>query len=347
MRRQTINWSALLLLALAGSAWAQPEASTTTAASGDPAVTAAATEAASPTCHICAPDLSMSPTAEFLVSKDRLTPNSTILWPGFLSGLRGFEHFYDPIGQPIYFETPMNNTSARLLFLHHEFAENSTLQGGELNVLAAQARIAITERLGLIATKDGHSWLDADLLPQEDGWNDIALGLKYVIYADKKCDLLITPGIRYQFANGDGEILQGNSQEFSPFVSFAKGFGDLHFIGNLTGRIPLDHDKGNYVFQWDLHADYEILPGIAPTIELHGLHYLDDGTNLPLDVGGLDYANLGSSNVEGSAVVWMGAGARFKLTPNLSVGATYEFALTNRNADIMDNRVTVDLTLTW
>lgn len=33
--------------------------------------------------------------------------------------------------------------------------------------MALQIRLAITERLSLIATKDGFSWLDANVLPRE------------------------------------------------------------------------------------------------------------------------------------------------------------------------------------
>lgn len=333
-------WSANLILAATAATLA-----------GEPAAPAApATEhttGAACACSVCHPDLTMSPTAEYLVTKDRLTPNETILWPGFLTGLRGFEHVYDPIGQPIYFESATNDTNLRLLYIHHEFPDKNVISGGHLDVAAAQVRVALTERLGLIATKDGYSWLDADALPEGEGWNDLALGLKYVIYADKELDLLITPGIRYQGGNGDAEVLQGNSQEFSPFISVAKGFGDLHLMANLTYRIALDSDRGNDVFQWDLHMDYEVFRGIAPCIEVHGLTYLTDGELAPFKVGGLDYANLGSTSVAGDTVVWMGVGGRVKLTPNISVGSTYEFTLTNVNEDIMDNRVTVDVTFTW
>lgn len=289
----------------------------------------------------------VSSQATFALSSERLHSDPEVLWPGFLSGMRGFEHFYDPIGQPIYFESPFVNTSARLLFLHHEFASDSQLSGGHVNVVAAQARLAITERLALIATKDGYSFLDAGVLPEDEGWNDIAIGLKYAFIVDRENDFVVTGGARWQWGNGDSKVLQGLSQEISPFVSIAKGFDKLHLIGDLSWRIPFDKDDGNTIFQWDLHADYEILPGLAPCIELHGLHYWTNGTRLPLSVGGLDYANIGSAHVAGSTVVWMGVGARWKLTPNLSVGSTYEFALTNRNADIMDDRVTVDVTFTW
>jgi len=293
---------------------------------------------------------SLSPTATFAFSPSR-GADSTIFWDGFLNGLRGFEHFYNPIGQPIYFETPFNNSGIRLLFLHHEFDDDSQLGGGDVNVAAVQARLALTERLGFIATKDGYSWLNAGILPEDEGWNSIAAGLKYAVIVDRENDFVLTPGIRYQMRAGEAKVLQSTTDEVSPFVSAAKGWGRFHAIGDVTLRVPFDHDEGNDILQWDLHGDYEIapetLPGFAPVVELHGLHYLSDGTKLPLSVGGLDYANIGSADVSGSTVIWMGVGARYKLSPHTSVGADYEFALTNWKADIMSERVTVDFELTW
>jgi hypothetical protein len=290
---------------------------------------------------------SLSPKARFLFADSRIHDDPEVLAPGFLSGLRGFEHFYEPIGNPLFFESPFINTSIRVLYLHHEFAEKSQLQGGDLNVYAVQARLALTERLAFIATKDGYSDLNADALPKDEGWNDIAAGFKYAFYVDREADMVWTLGGRYQAGNGDSEVLQGGVQEVSPFVSFAKGWEKFHLLGNVSFRHPLDTNKGNNILQWSAHADYEIYPGIAPVLELHGLHYLDDGNRLPLKVGGLDYTNLGSSDVGGSTVVWFGAGARFNLAPNVSLGSTYEYPLTNKNADIHGGRVTVDLIFTW
>lgn len=290
---------------------------------------------------------SLSPKARFLFGSERIHNDPEVFWLGFLSGLRGFEHFYEPIGNPLFFESPFINTSIRALYLHHEFSEKSQLQGGDLNVYAVQARLALTERLAFIATKDGYSDLNANALPKDEGWNDIAAGLKYAFYVDREADMVWTLGGRYQAGNGDAEVLQGGVQEISPFVSVAKGWEKFHTMGNITFRHPLDTNKGNNILQWSAHADYEIYPGIAPVLELHGLHYLDDGNRLPLKVGGLDYTNLGSSDVGGSAVVWFGAGARFNLAPNVSLGSTYEYPLTNKNADIHGGRVTVDLIFTW
>lgn len=294
---------------------------------------------------------SVSEKATFLFNDERFHDDPKVGWDGFLSGLRGFEHFYNPIGQPIYFETPFNNTGARLIFMHHTFSDDSTLAGGEVNVAAVQARVAITERLGLIAIKDGYSWLNAGALPEEEGWNEIGAGIKYAVYVDRENDFVITPGVRLILDSGEDKIAMFGTTEVSPFVSIAKGWGRFHVIGNVTYRLPLDGDDGNHVLQWDAHLDFEVapqtLPGFAPCVELHGFHYLDDGTRLPFDVGGLDYANFGSADVDGSSVVWAGFGGRWKLTPNVSVGGVYEIGITDHDEDIMQDRVTLDAEFTW
>lgn len=284
--------------------------------------------------------------ATYLCTDESYCPHKEVGWAGFLTGLRGFEHFYAPIGNPIYFESPFNDTELRLLYVWHSFADNCQLQGGQLNIIAAQVRVALTERLSLIATKDGYSFLDAGIIQNQDGWNDLAAGLKYVAYASKEDDFVLTPGCRFQFTTGESDVLQNACFEMSPFISFAKGWDKFHLIGCLTDRIPEGGHKGNNVFQWDLHADYEVYKGIAPVLEIHGVHYLTDGS-VPLNVGGLDYTNLGSNNVSGSVVVWAGVGARVKFSPNWSMGAMFEFALTNRNADIMNQRVTLDFIFTY
>lgn len=288
-----------------------------------------------------------STAATYAVSNARWHDDPPFGSAGFLRGLRGFEHFYEPVGQPLYFESPFNDTGLRFLFLHHEFDNASQLQGGDLDVFAVQARVALTERLAFIATKDGYSMLDAGLLPKDEGWNDIAIGLKYAVIVDRDQDMVVTPGFRWEWSHGDKEVLQGNGQEFSPFISAAKGFDQLHTIANVTYRKPESDNNGNQVLQWDLHADYEVANGLAPLVELHGLHYLTDGNRLPLSVGGLDYANLGSSDVAGTSVVWLGVGARMKFNPHTAFGATYEFALTDPEDDIMDTRITLDFILKW
>lgn len=296
-------------------------------------------------------DLTISPKAKFLLSSERLHDDSVIWQDGFLTGQRGFEHFYEPVGMPYYFESPINTTEVRAVYLHHEFPDDIALAGGDVDVYAVQARVALTERLGFIATKDGWSDLSTGLLGDDEGWNNIAAGLKYTFIADTENDYVLTGGFRYEMSNGDKGVLQGGPNEWSPFVSAAKGYGDWHVMGNLTLRLPENQDRGNTVLSFSGHVDYEMfgesLPGVAPMLEIHALHYLTDGDALGLDVGGLDYGNIGSSDVAGDTVVWVGVGARAKLSPHVSVGGVYEFPLTDKDEDIMDNRFTMDLRFTW
>lgn len=270
-------------------------------------------------------------------------------WPGFLTGLQGFEKLHEPIGQPLYFESPTIETSLRPIYLRHTFAQGSVLQGGNVTVYAAQLRIALSERLALIATKDGYSELSTGLLGNDEGWNDLAAGLKYAAIVDREQDFLLSTGFRYQAENGHRGILMGGVDEFSPFVSAAKSWDRVHAIAGVTMRLPTDKGDGNQVLHWDLHIDCDLNPQsdrvVAPVLEFHGVHYLSDG-NVALPIGGLDYTNLGSQ-VSGEFVAWAGIGLRTEIAHKVEVGAVYEFALTDRTDDIMDRRVTVDMIFRW
>jgi hypothetical protein len=285
--------------------------------------------------------------AGYLLSAEPWHGDPEVFWPGFLNGLRGFEHFYNPVGNPIYFEPPTNTSELRFLYLHHNFPSGSVLQGGDVRVAAVQARLALTERLSFIATKDGYSWLDANVLPKEDGWNALAAGLKYTFYVDREADFLAAAGVRYMLDSGQSKILQGGVDELSPFLSFGKGWGPLQLVGSGTWRAPLDDDDGNHMAHWDLHLNYEVFRGFAPLVELRGMHYLSDGERTNLPVGGADYTNLGSNDVSGNSIITLGFGARARLTPHISLGALYEFNIADKNDDIFDDRFTVDLILRW
>ena len=132
--------------------------------------------------------------------------------------------------------------------------------------------------------------------------------------SERRDDLVAAIGSRFMFATGEDKVLQGNTGEASPFLSVAKGFGKFQLMGDVTGRIPYDDNDGNSILQWDVNAAYDLsdfIPGLFPTAELHGLHYLSNGERLGLSVGGADYAQLGSTDVDGSSVVWIGVGARY------------------------------------
>ena len=295
-----------------------------------------------------APAASPSNQATYLISDLNMFPHDEILWPGFLTGLKGFDSFNDPISNPLYNESAIIKTQAKFLYIWHAFPDGNALDGGQLNTVAVQVRLALTDRLAFIATKDGYTWFDPGLYPEEEeGFNDLCLGLKYAFIADKELDLVFTGGVRYEWRVGARRVLQGDNDEISPFLSVAKGFGKFHVLGNINFRIPFDDDKANNVFQWSVHADYELFNGFAPVVEVNGLHYLSNADRTPLDIGGYDYANLGSNDVSGNSVITLAVGAALRLTPNFSLGATYEFPLTDADDDIIEQRVTFAATFTY
>jgi len=93
-----------------------------------------------------------------------------------------------PVANPIYFEDPRITSELRPIFIQHwlpdtfDFAGGTVPLGGEVRVYALQIRYALTERLGLIATKDGYiEFKPGGALTANHGYGfaDLAAGLKY------------------------------------------------------------------------------------------------------------------------------------------------------------------------
>lgn len=277
------------------------------------------------------------------------SPHSWKPWDGFQTGLRdGFENKPRPLDSPLYFEDPFINTDLRPLILYHEFPKDSLLGGGDLTVMAVQARLALTENLQFFASADGHSDLEADALPAGEGWNDLAAGLKYAFYVDKETHTVVSAGARWKLSNGSRDVFQGIEDELSFFVSGARTVGKFNFIGGVTGRVTTHHNQGNDSLSWDLHANYELCEGFYPVLEYHGFHYLSNGNRLQVRDGLLDYGNLGAGDVAGSSAHWGTIGFRSHFKDGVSFGVGYSHGL-NRSAnnDIFHRRVITSLIFTF
>ena len=112
---------------------------------------------------------------------DKLFPDLTCDRSGRFAG------FEKPIVQPYLFEDPFITTGLYPYYVWHQFPESSALEGGEAHVAAAQIRVAVTDRLAIIATKDGYMWKRPDnpLLRHTGGWMNLAFGAKYAFYQDR------------------------------------------------------------------------------------------------------------------------------------------------------------------
>ncbi len=269
-------------------------------------------------------------------------------WPGFLTGLLGYEDFVMPVGMPMYFEDPFITTDVRLLYMHHRIPSRSVLGSGQVHVAASQIRLALSERIAFMVTKGGYSWVDSHATPAGDGWNDWAIGLKYALYSNPDDQFLVTTGLRWEMTNGSSDAWQGgNSGELSPFASMAKGWDKWHFLGAVSGRIPTNGSAGNSSVVWNLHLDYELTEDFRPLIELNGIHYLSSADEFPLGADYLDVGSLGAADVTGRDFYSAGFGFRWQAAPNVSVGLTYEVPLESASENLQEHRITLNTVVSF
>jgi hypothetical protein len=250
------------------------------------------------------------------------------------------QRLIEPLTQPTVFESPVIDSQLRpIVMLHTIPDDNAALPDAEVRVYALQARFALSDRLALIATKDGYIELEPAGGGDQNGWADIAGGLKYAFYEGDA--LLVTAGAVYEFANGDEEVLQGNGDGvLRPFVCAGYDAGAFNVLSTLGYNLPLDKDEESSSFDYHLHVSYELTANIAPLIELNGITWTDEGNALPVDFEGGDLINLGAAN--GSGSVLSGAvGVRVRMTEGFSLGAAYEAPLSSRE-DILNDRITLD-----
>ena len=250
-----------------------------------------------------------------------------------------------PVTNPIFFEDPNITTEVRPIFMHHKIHDDFLAGSGTINVYALQARWAVTDKLAIIATKDGYVDAEFDDVPALDGtgWADIAAGVKYALIQDDENEFILTPGLKFELPWGDDEVFQGNGDgEFDIFVSGVKGFGGFHLTGSLGVRLPLDWDDETSQLHYSLQADYYTCQWFIPFVALNGYTVLSEGDNaLPLTVEGNDLINFGSPDAGGTTQIIGGVGFRTRLVDQFDIGFAYEVGLATPKG-LFDDRFTVD-----
>ncbi len=258
-----------------------------------------------------------------------------------------FTDFISPMTNPVYFEDPRNLTEARVIFLNNQIP-GAVLGGGPVQLLATQLRAAITERLSVIATKDGYIFAGSNA-PDINGWADVNLGLKYNFYANPVRQELLSVGVRYEMPVGSYHALQGNSGtgQFDMFLTGGAQLGELSHVVSAAGfRLPADPNKQNDQFYWSVHFDRRLRNRpIYGLLEFNWYHWMSNvASGIP--VGGLDLYNFGSSGVAGTDIVTGAFGLKYKPRASVEMGVCWEVPLTIRR-DIIDNRITADLILRY
>ncbi|MDD7984787.1 hypothetical protein PQO01_07490 [Lentisphaera marina] len=271
-----------------------------------------------------------------------------------------------PVTDPVNFESPYHTTEIRMIYLHQNFHDKIDTNlgklklGGEAQLFAIQARYAINDRLSVIATKDGYAKYNFDnTLEDQEGFANIALGVKYTVYHDKDSDFIVTTGFRIEIPTGDDDIYQGEGDGIAnPFISIGKQWNNFHFMAYEGLRLPFDTDANSTFNDMSLHVDYKI-GNFYPLIEAHWRHVIADGDggefNAELEGGaeapvnvindnmsGVDLLNLGTSDTQGNNYTNMAFGFRYKFTEALTMGAAYETRIGKSDDSMFDDRYTFD-----
>lgn len=263
-----------------------------------------------------------------------------------------FSDFVSPITNPVFFEDPRTLTEVRPLFVHHEVPNrvgSGIPAGGYIQLYAVQFRAALTDRLSLIAVKDGFIVDETEgalggLL--SDGWADVTAGLKYNFHRDTEAGTLASAGFTYEMPIGSQRALQDiGDGEFHFFLTGGKRFGcgDGHWISTLGYRTPVDQDLQTSAIHWSNHFDYRLTDKLYLVAESVWWHWTDDASNgLALGVAGQDLFNLSSTNVAGNDLVTKGLGLKYKPNDRTEVGVAWEFPLTDFE-ELTQNRFTFDI----
>jgi len=276
-------------------------------------------------------------------------------WKGSLGEGR-HSRYVPPLTNPVFNETPYITTELRGIYMYNEIPDGDDFvtDGGNIHLGALQLRVALTERLGFIATKDGYA--DAnfnEVLDDESGFANIAFGLKYAILSDPESESILTAGLRYELPiaglETGGIELQGHGNGFiNPFVTGATTFGDLGLQASLGANVALDTEVDTSILHYSLHADYEVFENFFPLIELNGFTPIDHGNRLTGALGkldGIDLLNFGSD--DRGTTITAGGGFRYRFTDNVQIGVGIETPLTDQKDTIMEYRAYGDIVISF
>lgn len=230
-----------------------------------------------------------------------------------------FDGFVQPMSMPYLFEDPFITTGANLVGIWHGMKKNGALDPGYAGVLALQLRLAITDRLAFIATKDGFMMFRPDtkqsaagvvgararrqLLADEDAFLNATAGFKYALIVDRENDFILSPAVRYEIPLGNDEVFQGKGDGiFIPSVSMAWGLDDFHVIAGVGGQVALDRDRDSTSIFYNVHLDYALTDYLIPFVEVNATHWTDagDGTMKLNTAGTLTGSDLTLAQAQGA-----------------------------------------------
>lgn len=269
---------------------------------------------------------------------------------------RCFNDFVSPISNPLFFEDPRTLSELRPMYINHSFPRTQpVLGGGDASVFACQIRAALTQRLSVIATKDGYIDLNTPGIGTRSGWAATAAGVKYNLIRRPQQQFLLSTGLVYELASGEADVFQGlGDGEFHLFLSgAARPFENVFWINGAGFRLPSDTRLGSQMFYWSNSVALRLLEGARPSTgwyalwETNWFHWYNSGNAFPFNFEGADLINFGSNNVNGNNIVTMLAGLKWKPFARLELGAGWEFKVAAQDEDLYGHRTYVQANLRY
>jgi len=277
----------------------------------------------------------------------------------------GFANARRPISNPTLFDLALPSTNVHPIFMYHRLPSyvNTTVgplpMDGHVELYALQFEIAFSERLSLVATKDGYVRFRPEagtLWSQQSGFANIAAGLKYAFVYDPVNALAVSGTATYELPTGNHDVYQGEGNGvLNLILSAVKLWDDFQLAGGGGVRLPFDGQQSTNTFL-SAHASYEVVPWFIPLVELNWHHVLDAGngrnnyfdqalglTPVVATFEGNDLLNFGAANATMNRdLVTAAVGFRSRLNESMDLGFAYELPLTDENDSVIDDRFTVD-----
>jgi len=264
-----------------------------------------------------------------------------------------FDNFSSPITNPFLAEDPRSLTELRPIYMYQSIpGSHYYYQGGSIQFIGTQARVAFTDRFSVVMHKLG--WLSINpgsgpLATGGSGFNELWLSPKFTFWRAPDTQTLASFGLQFQLPMGAGDVFQDTGTfGMVPYLSIGRrlgesSFGTFHLINVAGVHIGTDSNRSGYFFN-SLHLDLDAnnQHRFYPTLELNWFSYTTDGTERPaFTFEGSDLANIGAS-AAGKNYVSIAPGFRYRFTDYLQMGVAAEFGIVGSN-DLNRFRLGVDL----
>ncbi|MFK7851318.1 MAG: hypothetical protein AB8D78_10095 [Akkermansiaceae bacterium] len=268
-----------------------------------------------------------------------------------------------PISNPTLFDLALPSTNIHPIFVYHNLPDtmNTTLGnipvGGDVQVYALQFEYAFTERLSLVATKDG--FIDFNpgggVLQDASGFANLGAGLKYAFIYDPVNEFVLSGSAVLELPTGNDDVLQGQGDGvLNLIVSGLKMWDNWQWAGAAGARIAFSDEQSSSTFV-SSHISYEVTPWFIPLAEVNWHHVIDAGNGTQAfnrqaggavpavaNFEGSDFFNFGAANAGGTDLITVALGFRSRIADGISIGAAYEIPLTDDSTSVIDDRITLD-----